>query len=95
MQLNVRKLLGLRKYTNIMLKRGYTQDNDAVELVPQHRQRQPDRRNGTIVLMNEERNAGDALARRERLDQQDRRPRVQRQRQRGRDGVRGTGATRA
>ena len=35
----MRKLVGLRKYTNITLKRGYTQDNVAVGLVQQHRQR--------------------------------------------------------
>ena len=40
MPLTVRKLPGLRKFANITLKRGYTQDDDAVGLVPQHRQRQ-------------------------------------------------------
>ena len=33
LQLNVRKLMGLRKYSNIMLKRGYTAGRDAVGLV--------------------------------------------------------------
>ena len=33
MPLTVRKLLGLRKYANITLKRGYTQNDDAVGLV--------------------------------------------------------------
>ena len=53
-----------------------------------------DRRNVTIVLMNEERAAGAALARRERLDQQDRRAELQGQRQRSRDRVGRAGARR-
>jgi phage tail-like protein len=55
LQSNVRKLIGLRKYSNITLKRGYTADkalwvwyNNIVNGVP-------DRRNVTIVLMNEQR----------------------------------------
>lgn len=54
-QPSVRKLVGLRKYTNLTLKRGYTADgslwgwyNNIVNGVP-------DRRNVTIVLMNEQR----------------------------------------
>ena len=39
MQPNVRKLVGLRKYTNITLKRGYTQRHIAVGLVHKHPQR--------------------------------------------------------
>ena len=39
LQPNVRKLVGLRKYTNITLKRGYTQDNVALGLVQKHPQR--------------------------------------------------------
>lgn len=53
--LNVRKLVGLRKYANISLKRGYTQNT---ELWDWHRNivnGVADRRNGTIILMDEER----------------------------------------
>ena len=53
--LTARKLTGLRKYTNIVLKRGYT-TND--ELWSWHRNivnGVADRRNGTVILMDEER----------------------------------------
>ena len=47
----MRKLIGLRKYTNITLKRGYTQDTDAVGAGTRNIVNGvPDRRNGTIVL---------------------------------------------
>jgi phage tail-like protein len=52
-QLNVRKLLGLRKYTNITLKRGYTQDRSLWAWYASGAAGIPDRRNVTIELMNE------------------------------------------
>ncbi len=54
-QPNVRKLIGLRKYTNIMLKRGYTQDKSLWDWHDNIVNGLPDRRNVTIVLMNEQR----------------------------------------
>jgi phage tail-like protein len=54
-QSNVRKLVGLRKYTNITLKRGYTQDQSLWTWHNNIVNGQPDRRNVTIVLMNEAR----------------------------------------
>lgn len=54
---NVRKLVGLRKYTNIMLKRGYTQDTSLWQWYVNIANGIPDRRNVTIVLLNEERQA--------------------------------------
>jgi phage tail-like protein len=54
LQNNVRKLMGLRKYTNIMLKRGYTQDGSLWRWYGNIAAGTPDRRNVTIVLMNEE-----------------------------------------
>ena len=55
LQHNVRKLTGLRKYTNITLKRGYTQDKSLWRWYGNIVNGQPDRRNVTIVLMNEAR----------------------------------------
>lgn len=55
-QLNVRKLVGLRKYANLMLKRGYTQNNNHLWIWFNNiANGVPDRRNVTIELMNEER----------------------------------------
>ena len=54
-QLNVRKLTGLRKFTNITLKRGYTQDKSLWRWYGSTVAGRPDRRNVTIVLMNEAR----------------------------------------
>ena len=54
-QSNVRKLVGLRKFTNITLKRGYTQDRSLWVWHQNIANGQPDRRNVTIVLMNEAR----------------------------------------
>lgn len=51
---NVRKLMGLRKYTNIVLKRGYTQDKSLWAWFGNIVNGVADRRNVTIVLMNEE-----------------------------------------
>ncbi len=54
-QQNVRKLTGLRKYTNITLKRGYTQDKSLWTWYANIANGQQDRRNVTVVLMNEAR----------------------------------------
>ena len=54
-QPNVRKLMGLRKYTNLTLKRGYTKDQSLWNWYGNIRNGVPDRRNVTIVLMNEQR----------------------------------------
>jgi len=53
--LNVRKLMGLRKYTNITLKRGYTQDRSLWQWFTNIANGLPDRRDVTIVLLNEQR----------------------------------------
>ena len=55
LQSNVRKLVGLRKYTNLTLKRGYTKDTKLWEWYSNIMNGIPDRRNVTIVLMNEQR----------------------------------------
>lgn len=55
LQSNVRKLPGLRKYTNITLKRGYTQDKSLWQWYANIVNGVPDRRNVTVVLMNEQR----------------------------------------
>jgi phage tail-like protein len=55
LQSNVRKLTGLRKYTNITLKRGYTADKSLWQWYMNIVNGMPDRRNVTIVLMNEAR----------------------------------------
>src|SRR5688572_11096657 len=52
---NVRKLPGLRKYTNITLKRGYTQDKSLWTWFANITNGIADRRDVTIVLMNEQR----------------------------------------
>ena len=54
-QQNVRKLPGLRKYSNITLKRGYTQDGSLWDWYNKIANGEPDRRDVTIVLMNEAR----------------------------------------
>lgn len=54
-QPNVRKLVGLRKYTNIVLKRGYTQDKSLWEWYGNIHNGVADRRNVTIILMDEAR----------------------------------------
>jgi phage tail-like protein len=54
-QANVRKLVGLRKYTNIALKRGFTQDLSLWTWYGNIRDGVADRRNVTIVLLNEQR----------------------------------------
>ncbi|MGE5117356.1 MAG: phage tail protein [Betaproteobacteria bacterium] len=55
LQQNVRKLVGLRKYANLTLKRGYTQDKALWQWYTNIMNGVADRRNVTIVLMNEAR----------------------------------------
>ncbi len=55
LQSNVRKLPGLRKYSNLTLKRGYTQDKSLWAWYANIVNGVSDRRNVTIVLMNESR----------------------------------------
>jgi phage tail-like protein len=57
LQPNVRKLVGLRKYANITLKRGYTRDKSLWDWYTNIHNGVADRRNVTITLMNEERRA--------------------------------------
>ena len=52
----VRKLPGLTKYANIVLKRGITQDNQLWQWRRAIEQGTPDRRSGAIVLLDDERN---------------------------------------
>ncbi|MFC4158631.1 phage tail protein [Chitinimonas lacunae] len=49
----VRKLVGLRKYTNLSFKRGYVQDNTLWLWYQRIANGIPDRRSGSVVLMNE------------------------------------------
>jgi phage tail-like protein len=51
----VRKLPGLRKQTNITLKRGITQNKELWAWYRNIANGEPDRRDGTIILMNEAR----------------------------------------
>jgi phage tail-like protein len=53
-QLHVRKLTGLRKFSNITLKRGYTGSRELWNWYNNVVNGIPDRRNGAIVLMDEE-----------------------------------------
>jgi phage tail-like protein len=55
MQSNVRKLTGLRKFANLTLKRGYTQDKELWKWYANIMNGVEDRRNVTIVLKNERR----------------------------------------
>jgi len=52
----VRKLPGLTKYANIVLKHGITQDNQLWNWRKAIEQGTADRRNGSIVLLDDERN---------------------------------------
>jgi phage tail-like protein len=54
--ITVRKLPGLRKYTNISLKRGFTQDKDLWEWRKKVINGQTERQSGSIVLLDEGRN---------------------------------------
>jgi phage tail-like protein len=53
--LSVRKLMGLRKYPNLTFKRGYTNNRELWDWRNNIVLGVSDRRNGAIVLMNEER----------------------------------------
>jgi phage tail-like protein len=53
--MNVRKLGGLRKYTNIVLKRGYTQDKSLWEWRKKIINGAVERRSAEIILLNENR----------------------------------------
>jgi phage tail-like protein len=57
LQQNVRKLPGLRKYTNLTLKRGYTADKALWQWYTNIMNGVADRRNVTITLLNERREA--------------------------------------
>lgn len=50
---NVRKLTGLRKYANLMFKRGYVQDNSLWQWYQQIANGENVRRNGSVILKNE------------------------------------------
>ena len=54
-ELNVRKLSGLRKYTNIVLKRGYTQDRDLWDWRKNIINGKMERRSADIILKDENR----------------------------------------
>ena len=54
--LTVRKLMALRKYTNIVFKRGYTTNDELWTWYRNIANGIADRRNGSIILMDEERN---------------------------------------
>lgn len=54
--LNVRKLAGLRKYTNLTLKHGYTQDKSFWEWRKKIINGEMDRRSASVVLLDEQRN---------------------------------------
>lgn len=51
--LTVRKLIGLRKYSNITLKRGYTQSKELWEWYQNIVNGVVDRRSGTVILRDE------------------------------------------
>jgi phage tail-like protein len=50
---SVRKLSGLRKYSNLMFERGYIQDDTFWQWYQRIANGEPDRRNGSVVLHNE------------------------------------------
>ena len=52
-RLTVRKLMGLRKFANISLKRGYTQNKELWNWYKNILNGQSDRRHGTIILQDE------------------------------------------
>src|SRR5579872_2038025 len=56
MSLHVRKLTGLRKFTNITLKRGYTTNEDLWKWYKNVLNGITDRRNGAIILQVEQHN---------------------------------------
>lgn len=53
--ITVRKLPGLKKFTNIALKRGYTDSKDLWQWRQKVMQGKTERRGGTIILLNEQR----------------------------------------
>jgi phage tail-like protein len=53
--LTVRKLVGLRKFANITLKRGYTDNTELWDWYTNIMNGIPDRRNASIILMDEQR----------------------------------------
>jgi phage tail-like protein len=55
LQLSVRKLTGLRKYSNITLKRGYAANKELWDWYANIVNGVKDRRNGSIILRDEER----------------------------------------
>ena len=54
--LNVRKLSGLRKYTNVVLKRGYTQDKELWKWRKKIINGVMERRSAEVILLDEARN---------------------------------------
>ena len=56
MQLSVRKLIGMRKYTNIVLKRGYTVNGELWAWYKLIANGVAERRDGSIILQDEEHN---------------------------------------
>lgn len=52
---NVRKLPGMRKFTMLVFKRGYIPDSELWEWYARIYNGQDDRRNGSVVLLNEQR----------------------------------------
>jgi phage tail-like protein len=50
---HVRKLVGLRKFANVMLKRGYTRNDKLWRWYTNIANGTPDRRDGTITLLDE------------------------------------------
>jgi phage tail-like protein len=52
---SVRKLQGLRKFPAIVMKRGYTQNDELWQWYARIYSGQDDRRNGSVVLLNEQR----------------------------------------
>jgi len=53
--ITLRKMPGLRKYTNITLKRGYTNSQDLWKWRQSVMQGRTERKSGTIILQNEQR----------------------------------------
>jgi phage tail-like protein len=52
---NVRKLQGMRKFPMLVMKRGYIQDDELWQWYTRIYNGQDDRRNGSVVLYNEQR----------------------------------------
>ena len=80
-----RKLPGLATYPNVVLKRGITGRTDLFEWWKSVRDGQVQRRNVTITLLDEQRQPVLRWLLRNAFPGEDRRPRAQRVRQRGRD----------